>query len=237
MLTLSRFDEIEFKEVKARGSEMNLVATRIFDAVGVFGFTYLMLRHGWLCEKRLQWSLDAKLRASESSYMSYVARWQQWKSKAKTHDYYARMFALLLGKWDGSSLVFAWDYRVRLELGIVMVESLAEDELHEAWHKATALYDLSSPYYAITDSEEVLSEEAWGHFASMLSTLPDVRKLQLEALKKPYIDAYDNRDHAGFKETVARLNATLQGEMRRAWKVNLLKQQQGFYSKSSAGRK
>ena len=71
----------------------------------------------------------------------------------------------------------------------------------------------------------------------MLSTLPDVRKLQLEALKKPYIDAYDNRDHAGFKETVARLNATLQGEMRRAWKVNLLKQQQGFYSKATGGRK
>ena len=88
-----------------------------------------------------------------------------------------------------------------------------------------------------TDSEEVLSEEAWGHFASMLSPMPDVRKLQLEALKKPYIDANDNRDHAGFLGTIDRLNATLQGEMRRAWKVNLLKQQQRFYSKSMGGRK
>ena len=88
-----------------------------------------------------------------------------------------------------------------------------------------------------TDSEEVLSEEAWGHFANMLSPLPDVRKLQLEALKKPYIDANDNREHAGFLGTIAGLNATLQGEMRRAWKVRLLKLQQGFFSKATGGRK
>ena len=92
-------------------------------------------------------------------------------------------------------------------------------------------------YYVATDSEEVLSEEAWGHFASMLSPLPDVRKLQLEALKKPYIDANDNRDHAGFLGTIAGLNATLQGEMRRAWKVNLLKQQQRVLLKGHRGPK
>ena len=237
-LTLSRFDEIEFKEVKDRATEMNVVATCIFDAVGVYGFTYLMLRHGWLCEKRLQWQLDETLRASESSFMHYVSRWQQWSSACKrTYDYYARMFALLLGKWDGSSLVFAWDYRVRIELGIVMVESLAENELHEAWYKATALYDLSSTYYAITGSEEVLSEEAWGHFASMLSPMPDVRELQLEALKKPYLDAYDNREHAGFLGTIDGLNIKLQAKMRRSWKEKLLKHQQGFYSKRTGGRK
>ena len=236
-LPLSRFDDIEFKEVKDRASEMNLVAKRVFDSVGIYGFTYLMLRHGWLCEKRVQWSLDAKLRESENTFISYVSNWQQWKTCKKTHDYYAKMFAMLLGKWDGSSLVFAWDYRVHLENGIVMVESLGTDGLDKAWYKATALYDLSSPYYVATDSEEVLSEEAWGHFANMLSPLPDVRKLQLEALKKPYIDANDNRDHAGFLGTIAGLNATLQGEMRRAWKVRLLKLQQGFFSKATGGRK
>ena len=111
---------------------------------------------------------------------------------------------------------------MQLGNGIVTVESLGEDGSDKAWYKATALYDLSSPYYAITDSEEVLSREAWGHFANMLSPMPDVRKLQLEALKKPYMDAHDNREHLGFQETIARLNVALQGEMRRAWKVKLL---------------
>eukprot|EP01046_Picozoa_sp_COSAG06_P104678 COSAG06_NODE_50886_length_315_cov_1.407407_1_plen_104_part_11 len=104
-----------------------------------------MLRHGWLCEKRLQWSLDAKLRESEKSFVSYVSNWQQWRQCKKTHDYYAKMFAMLLGKWDGSSLVFAWDYRVQHGNGIVTVESLGEDGSDKAWYKATALYDLSSP--------------------------------------------------------------------------------------------
>ena len=64
----------------------------------------------------------------------------------------------------------------------------------------------------------------------------DVRELQLEALKKPYLDAYDNREHAGFLGTIDGLNIKLQAKMRRSWKEKLLKHQQGFYSKRTGGR-
>ena len=83
--------------------------------------------------------MERRLDKSENTFISYVSKWQQWKTCKKTHDYYAKMFAMLLGKWDGSSLVFAWDYRVHLENGIVMVESLGTDGLDKAWYKATAL--------------------------------------------------------------------------------------------------
>jgi len=95
-----------------------------------------MLRHGWLCEKRAQWAIDEALQRAEvrvclhvhrcihtpstsmrincvqhgNTFIMYVSRWQQWKSR-ETGDYYARTFAYMLGKWsyrfDGYDLLHA----------------------------------------------------------------------------------------------------------------------------------
>ena len=79
-----------------------------------------------------------------SSFIAYIADYQQWKD-AGVSDHYIKGIIALVGKWIPSSIVSWWGYRVvsHEESGAFKYVEDVEDP-SKAWYQANALYDLDS---------------------------------------------------------------------------------------------
>lgn len=64
---LAQWDELDFRELSqdSASSQINVDFARICEPSGIWEPSLTMLRHGWLVEKRAQWSLDDALKRSE----------------------------------------------------------------------------------------------------------------------------------------------------------------------------
>ena len=233
---MSEWDSLEFEVdvlPETRGAKLVSEVAKMFRFCGIMVFTFTMLRHGWIAEKRIQWSVDAELRANEDhNFTRYVSRLQQWKSR-ETGDYYIRAFAQLLGKFSGSSMVRAWFCRVGGEL-----------QTKDASWRDPELFDPRGKLYADNEGTAILSESSWDAIKGMLHKLPEVREHQLEALQKPYIalaktqtsvasiasDMSISRTPA-FERELQAINKRTVLAMRRFWHRKFLEAQEGYFSK------